>query len=66
MREQYIPDLTERFPEGFGGVDMTNKYFPCETKEDLYALESAMWEQFMGRDVNYDEMEEDFALLEVN
>ena len=24
----YIPDLTERFPEGFGGVDMTDKYFP--------------------------------------
>lgn len=24
----YIPDLTERFPEGFGGVDMTSKYFP--------------------------------------
>ena len=25
---QYIPDLTERFPEGFDGVDMTDKYFP--------------------------------------
>ena len=25
---QYIPDLTERFPEGFGGVDMTNRFFP--------------------------------------
>ena len=24
----YIPDLTERFPEGFGGVDMTDRYFP--------------------------------------
>ena len=23
----YIPDLTERFPEGFGGVDMTPGYF---------------------------------------
>lgn len=23
----YIPDLTERFPEGFGGVDMTNRYY---------------------------------------
>ena len=23
----YIPDLTERFPEGFGGVDMTPSYF---------------------------------------
>lgn len=27
MREQYIPDLTERFPEGFDGVDMTPSYF---------------------------------------
>lgn len=24
---QYIPDITERFPEGFGGVDMTDTYF---------------------------------------
>ena len=24
---QYIPDLTERFPEGYGGVDMTPAYF---------------------------------------
>ena len=24
---QYIPDITERFPEGFGGVDMTPSYF---------------------------------------
>jgi len=23
----YIPDLTEQFPEGFGGVDMTDSYF---------------------------------------
>lgn len=25
---QYIPDITERFPEGFSGVDMTDRYFP--------------------------------------
>ena len=25
---QYIPDITERFPEGFGVVDMTDRYFP--------------------------------------
>ena len=24
---QYIPDLTERFPEGYGGIDMTPSYF---------------------------------------
>lgn len=27
---QYIPDLTERFPEGFGGVDLTDRYFPSK------------------------------------
>lgn len=26
----YIPDLTERFPEGFGGVDLTPSYFGGE------------------------------------
>lgn len=24
---QYIPDITERFPEGYGGVDMTPSFF---------------------------------------
>ena len=27
MRDQYIPDITERFPEGFDGVDRTDSYF---------------------------------------
>ena len=27
--KQYIPDITERFPEGYGGVVMTPAYF-CE------------------------------------
>lgn len=22
----YIPDITERFPEGYGGVDMTDRF----------------------------------------
>ena len=26
----YIPDMTERFPEGMRGVDMTDNYFPNE------------------------------------
>lgn len=26
----YIPDLTERFPEGFGGVDLTPSFFGGE------------------------------------
>ena len=39
---QYIPDLTERFPEGYDGVDMTPSYFGGEVdwsraiKEDDY------------------------------
>ena len=44
MREPYIPDLTERFPEGFDGVDMTDKYFPIENSVDYYELECRMWE----------------------
>lgn len=24
---QYIPDITERFPEGYGGIDMTPTFF---------------------------------------
>lgn len=24
----YIPDLTERFPEGLDGVDLTDNWFP--------------------------------------
>ena len=36
----YIPDLTERFPEGFGGVDLTDSYFPDEG-----VLEDQFWEQ---------------------
>ena len=31
---QYIPDITERFPEGFGGVDLTDSYFPSERGSD--------------------------------
>ena len=34
MRDCYIPDLTERFPEGFDGPDMYEPYDP----------EYAMWE----------------------
>jgi hypothetical protein len=30
MNSVYIPDLTERFPEGFDGVDLTDSYFPRE------------------------------------
>ena len=39
---QYIPDLTERFPEGFDGVDMTDSYFPSEAC--YCSAESKMWD----------------------
>ena len=28
MSSQYIPDMTERFPEGMDGIDLTDSYFP--------------------------------------
>ena len=33
---QYIPDLTERFPEGCDGVDYTDRYFPPTHYNPLY------------------------------
>lgn len=32
----YIPDMTERFPEGMRGVDMTDNFFQ---DEDYYSAE---------------------------
>lgn len=46
---QYIPDLTERFPEGFGGVDMTPSYFG----------EPVDWSRAYGYDESEDDYEED-------
>ena len=46
MRDVYIPDLTERFPEGFGGVDM------CEPRDIEYEMMCAM------EDAMDEEMEE--------
>ena len=48
----YIPDLTERFPEGFGGVDMTSRYFP--SKGDVWYDWSALDDVF---DIPYEEKE---------
>ncbi len=56
MMMPYIPDLTERFPEGFDGIDLTDKYFPCECGTDDVS-------RFL--DYNADEEEEDFILEEV-
>ena len=56
MYGQYIPDLTERFPEGFDGIDLTDKYFPCERGTDYT-------DRFL--DYNVDNEEEDFILEEV-
>ena len=38
----YIPDITERFPEGFGGVDMTSSYYPSRKTYDEEFLSDAM------------------------
>ena len=45
---QYIPDLTERFPEGFGGVDMTPSYFG----------EPVDWSRAYGYEPTYEELVE--------
>ena len=55
MRDQYIPDLTERFPEGFGGVDMTDSFFPSRNMSDEDAIWAAMEDDYM----NSDDYEED-------
>lgn len=52
MREQYIPDLTERFPEGFGGIDRTDSYFN-EPRRDyisaMYEYERDLYEKEMAK-----------------
>lgn len=36
---QYIPDLTERFPEGLDGIDMTDSYFPSRMSvSDMWCM----------------------------
>ena len=48
----YIPDMTERFPEGMDGVDMTDHYFPdkgliAKTQYDMWeATEQMEREEF--------------------
>ncbi len=37
-RSCYIPDLTERFPEGLDGIDMTDNYFPSRCSNDPWEL----------------------------
>lgn len=48
---QYIPDITERFPEGFGGVDMTDRYFPSKRM----AYEDWMDDWYDGEEIPYEE-----------
>lgn len=50
---QYIPDLTERFPEGFGGVDMTDRYFPSWRGRSPYDWDLMEMDEQMDR---YDEI----------
>lgn len=39
--DQYIPDMTERFPEGRDGVDLTDSYFPSR---GYSSDEDAIWD----------------------
>lgn len=45
----YIPDITERFPEGFGGVDMTPSFFG----------EPVDWSQALRSEYDEDDEEEE-------
>ena len=59
----YIPDLTERFPEGLDGIDCTDRYFPLERYADpweaLAELERYDDHEDYYEDRNYDEPEEE-------
>lgn len=57
MRD-YIPDLTERFPEGFGGVDMTDRY--CNNLDDLRQLYKSKREEEYQRMLEEERNNEDF------
>jgi len=48
MRYDYIPDLTERFPEGFDGVDMTPSFYG----------EPVDWSRALGYEPTYEELVE--------
>lgn len=53
----YIPDITERFPEGFGGVDLTDSFFPSKRDwRDLYYQE--MMDDLDDSDFRHDEDDE--------
>ena len=55
---QYIPDITERFPEGFGGVDMTPAYFG-EPVDWSRAYQSEEYKQFKKEMLQYQSFTED-------
>lgn len=50
----YIPDLTERFPDGFDGVDMTDRYFPLERCLDPWDA-FAEFERYDDREDYYED-----------
>ena len=46
MREVYIPELTERFPKGYYGEDLTERYFPSDCRSDEDAIWDAMADDY--------------------
>lgn len=63
MRNDYIPDLTERFPEGFGGVDMTPSFYgePVDygyEDEERWGYEDRNYNRICGYEPSYDELVE--------
>lgn len=54
MNDQYIPDMTERFPEGPRGIDMTDSYFEqsINNHESLEDREHAIEEMEDMQEIN--------------
>ena len=46
---QYIPDITERFPEGFWGVDLTDSFFIGSSRgmSGWYGMEEYLYDDLM-------------------
>ena len=55
MKYDYIPDLTDRFPEGFDGVDMTPSFYG----------EPVDWSRALGYEPTYEELVESGEIQEI-
>lgn len=52
MSSNYIPDMTERFPEGMNGVDMTDNY---DFEYDAWEMFARDFEEYERKNENENE-----------